>query len=227
AITLSSQTGFNEDSLWSAEDYNRFNTAVGAFLYHLPEPGNYNLGANATGIILPDPSGLGVCVTEIEGCSGAGTYCTPGEENKDACAPYGVFCDPQLGCSNRLVAEDLSEEHSWQLSQEFRFASHFAGPFNFSIGGNYLHYETEENYYVFINSLTAAVYTWTQSAGGTPVQTLPWVSGVSDNSNCIQGRFAVTNPNVPTGIGTVRGAKTECMYLDPNPIDSLNNQGHN
>ncbi len=51
-------------------------------------------------------------------------------------------------------------EHAWQLSQEFRLASNFSGPFNFSVGGNYLHYETEENYYVFINSLTLATYTW-------------------------------------------------------------------
>ncbi len=36
----------------------------------------------------------------------------------------------------------------------------FAGPLNFSVGGNYLHYETEENYYVFINSLSLASYTW-------------------------------------------------------------------
>ena len=63
-----------------------------------------------------------------------------------------VFCDPQLGCSDRLVAEDLSDEHAWQLSQEFRLASNFNGPLNFSVGGNFLHYETEENYYVFINA---------------------------------------------------------------------------
>ena len=31
ALTLSSQTGFNHDFLWSTEDYNRFNTAPGAF----------------------------------------------------------------------------------------------------------------------------------------------------------------------------------------------------
>ncbi len=45
-------------------------------------------------------------------------------------------------------------EHAWQLSQELRLASNFGGPLNFSLGGNYLHYETEENYYVFINALT-------------------------------------------------------------------------
>ena len=68
------------------------------------------------------------------------------------------FCDPQLGCTDRLVAEDLSDEHAWQLSQEFRLASNFSGPFNFSVGGNYLHYETEENYYVFINRIHGLFY---------------------------------------------------------------------
>jgi outer membrane receptor protein involved in Fe transport len=222
ALTLSLQTGFNEDFLWSAEDYNRFNTAPGAFAYD-PNDGRHT--------VLPDPSGLGVCSELIaEGCTGAGTYCTPDATNGDVCIPYGIFCDPQLGCSNRLVAEDLSEEHSWQLSQEFRLASHFSGPFNFSLGGNYLHYETEENYYVFINSLTLSTYTWAQGTSGIPYQTLPWVPGVSDNSNCLQGHFAVTNPNIPTQIGSsgfLTPGHDECMYIDPNPIEGLNNRGHN
>jgi hypothetical protein len=58
-----------------------------------------------------------------------------------ACATIGTFCDPQLGCSDRLVAQDLNEERSWQLSQELRLASNLSGPVNFSVGGNYLHYE--------------------------------------------------------------------------------------
>ena len=31
ALTFTSQTGYNQDFLWSTEDYNRFNTAPGAF----------------------------------------------------------------------------------------------------------------------------------------------------------------------------------------------------
>src|SRR6185437_3467194 len=113
-LTFSSQTGYNEDFLWSTEDYNRFNTAPGIFRY-IDSSKPY-----LTTLVRPD----------------------------------GVFCDPQLGCSNRLVAQDISSEHAWQLSQEFRLASHFAGPFTFSAGGNYMHYATEENYYVFANALT-------------------------------------------------------------------------
>ena len=99
---------------------------------------------------------------------------------------FGTFCDPQLGCSNRLVAQDVSRERAWQLSQEFRLASNFTGPFNFSAGGNYMHYETVEDYYVFANTLTlfAAVRACRAPAwrGGLN----EWIPGVSDNSNCLR-----------------------------------------
>ena len=92
-------------------------------------------------------------------------------------------CDPQLGCSDRLIAEDLSEEHAWQLSQEFRLTSNFSGPLNFSVGGNYLHYETMEYYYVFSNSFTALTGGCSGSypchANGLPINR---ITGVSDNS---------------------------------------------
>ena len=132
--------------------------------------------------------------------------------------PNGVFCDPQLGCSNKLVGEDMSLEHAWQLSQEFRLASNFSGPLNFSIGGNYLHYETEENYYVFINTLTMFV---AKTLGAS------WVPGVSDNEEC-NGPTGGPPPSHaypnPKSGGQIEG----CLgYIDPNPISSLNNLGHN
>src|SRR5690606_22800850 len=43
----------------------------------------------------------------------------------------GVFCDPQLGCSDRLVLADLSTAESTQFSQELRLSSDYDGPFNF------------------------------------------------------------------------------------------------
>ena len=235
ALTITSQSGYNQDSLWSSEDYNRFNTRPGAFFY---EPPNFNdfFNRNKVGEILPDPSGLGICsgIGPVGYCGPgtAGTTCTPGQEqpgDAPSCFRYGIFCDPQLGCSNRLVAEDLSEEHSWQFSQEFRLASKFSGPFNFSVGGNYLHYETQENYYVFVNALTAAAFDWYAGTGGTPVHPHPvtWVPGVSDNSDCLAGGFSVTNPNVPTEVGAGGiGSANECMYIDPNPITKLNDEGH-
>jgi len=137
----------------------------------------------------------------------------------------GVFCDPQLGCSDRLVAEDLVKANSWQLSQEFRLASSFEGPLNFSLGGNYMHYETEENYYVFINSLTA--FSWSQGGGGLPgVMARPnWTPGVSDNSQCLLriGGYKYRDPEKGGGQPNVNA----CTYIDPNPISNLNDNGHN
>ncbi len=185
ALTFTAQTGFNHDFLWSTEDYNRFNSAPGAFIYEA----NYN---GNSGRILPDPNG-----PVIEG------------------EPSGIFCDPQLGCSDRLVAQDLSDEHAWQLSQEFRLSSNFSGPLNFSAGGNYLHYETEENYYVFINTLTM------YSALGGAGLGIPWVPGVTDNSSCLNGGLRDPNPTIPQPLFS------GCKYIDPNPLASLNNEGHN
>jgi len=144
-----------------------------------------------------------------------------GDNARGQISPDGVFCDPQLGCSDRLVAEDLSSEHAWQLSQEFRLATKFAGPLNFSVGGNYLHYETEENYYVFINSLT--LWASTGPVQGYHILT-PWVPGVSDNHECLDknqgGGFAYPNPANGSGF-------SNCIYIDPHPIGSLNGEGHN
>ncbi len=169
-LTLTSQTGFNQDFLWSTEDYNRFNTFPGIF--------NYADG------------GWG---TLIE--------------------PNGDFCDPQLGCSNRLVAEDLSDEHAWQLNQEFRLASNFSGPLNFSVGGNYLHYETEENYYVFINTFTM----YAAKGGLSSPAAINWIPGVSDNEECVNS-FRLPDTK---GGGNPEGCKG---YIDPNPIERLNNR---
>ena len=189
ALTVSSQTGFNHDFLWSTEDYNRFNSAPGVFVY--ATVGINGLDADT---LQPDPA--------------AGTGGIP--------ADSGIFCDPQLGCSNRLVAEDLSEEHSWQLSQEFRLASNFSGPLNFSVGGNFLHYETEENYYVFINTLT--LFSSTQ---GSRERNGPWNPGVTDNSNCVPGGLRNPAPAIPHEV------LRWCRYIDPNPISSVNGEGHN
>jgi outer membrane receptor protein involved in Fe transport len=197
ALTFSSQTGYNNDVLWSSEDYNRFNTTPGIFFY---EPAA-NGGVFTFGEILPDPTGPVICGRIPQGC-----------------IPSGIFCDPQLGCSDRLVAEDLSDEHAWQLSQEFRLASHFTGPFNFSAGANYLHYETEENYYVFINTLTAYSVAYADETNSTS----QWVPGVSDNSNCLPGGFAVSDPFAPHS-----PQFSGCIYIDPNPLTKLNNEGHN
>ena len=110
SLTFTSQTGYNQDFLWSTEDYNRFNTSA---------PGLFGkpLLRSATGL----------------------------QHETDCAGPVG--------------------RNAWQLSQEFRLASNFSGPLNFSVGGNYLHYATEENYYVFINTVTALSFTIGLSTG--------------------------------------------------------------
>ncbi|HVP86116.1 MAG TPA: TonB-dependent receptor [Rhizomicrobium sp.] len=190
SLTLTSQTGYNSDFLFSTEDYNRFNTVSDIFLH--PE--------DATPSTSYNPYSRGA-ITED-----------------------GYFCDPQLGCANRIVAQDLSDEHAWQLSQEFRLSSNFSGPFNFSLGGNYLHYETEENYYVFVNTLTM----YTLNSSGPSLSAFgPWVPGVSDNRQCLSAYqfygFAPLDPRIITSSPSIN----QCNYIDPNPIGSVNNEGHN
>jgi iron complex outermembrane receptor protein len=201
ALTFTSQTGFNQDFLWSTEDYNRFDTTPGIFRYS--PPGN----AITVGLDTPNPAG----------------YLEP-----DPAIPgAAIFCDPQLGCSDRLVAQDLDEEHAWQASQEFRLASNFSGPFNFSLGANYLHYETEENYYVFVNALTA----YSHASGSTYGSNSSGFGGgysTPTSPNCLLayshflGGFQSPNPLVGGG-----SPVQSCIYTDPNPIGGLNNEGHN
>jgi len=174
---------------------------------------DYNRFSTSPGIFLcPAVGGAAPC------------YAMHGVKYLNAVSPDGVFCDPQVGCSDRITLIDLSDEHAWQLSQEFRLASNFSGPFNFSVGGNFLHYETEENYYVFSNTFTF----WTfGSFGGSLGRNTPWIPGVSDNHECIeqpQGySYAYLDPRYHHSIPSI----VQCNYIDPNPITNLNNEGHN
>ncbi|MGE5500485.1 MAG: TonB-dependent receptor domain-containing protein, partial [Ignavibacteriales bacterium] len=180
-LTLTSETGYNADVLFSMEDYNRFNTAPGAWR----QPTDF-LSPRRPGVLIAGPNG-------------------------------GIFCDPQIGCSDRLVAIDVSTAASRQFSQEFRLSSDYEGPFNFSVGANFLRYDTEDKYYVFINSLSLqAAATHFVGTENLP----PYVGGVTDNRECLPTGF--TPPDF-TVVQPVFG----CVYIDPNPISSLNDQGHN
>ncbi len=119
--------------------------------------------------------------------------------------PGGIFCDPQLGCSDRMVSADLSRSKNRQWSQEFRLQSSFDGPLNFLVGANYLDFKSQDDYYVFNNMFTLiAQYYYSR----TPPNANP---GIGLDQNCTQLGYE----------------GRECPYVDPNPIDSLNNQGHN
>jgi iron complex outermembrane receptor protein len=128
----------------------------------------------------------------------------------------GVFCDPQLGCSDRVLAADLSTAESRQFSQELRLSSDFDGAFNFNLGANYLRYDTEDKYYVFINTLTLTAASLNVASSPSP-----WMPGVTDNHDCLN-YFQVGDATQIQQFGL-----TPCTYIDPNPIESLNDEGHN
>ncbi len=197
SLTLTSQTGWNKDFLWSTEDLNRFDTTPGLFnggfdgLYGAPSP------------IYPD----------------------------------GTYCDPQLGCSAAMVGQDLSREHAWQFNQEIRLASDFKGPFNFSLGANYLHYQTNEDYFVFFNAITLISQLGQRQGPGdyatchpSPTNTASFIippepirirmsPTFGSQITGVDGVFSCSNINVAN--------RWQGVYIDPNPIPSINGQGHN
>ena len=205
SLNVISQTGYNTDFLWATQDYNRFNTREGVFGY-IPFPAY-------EGFVYPD--GNYICHNDdlTRSLSIGGNNC----KYQNTAVPTAYFCDPQLGCSNRMVAQDLVSQRSWQLNQEFRLTSHFSGPLNFSVGGNYMHYETHENYYVFFNTLT--MYAANKLLGPT---TSNWSPGNPAAQKQCTTNFLypdVQNPGDPSG---------PCLgYVDVNPIDKLDNKGHN
>jgi len=191
-LTISSQTGYNKDFLYSTEDFNRFDTAPGLF-------------------------GEGIGSTEY------GELPSPIQN--------GHYCDPQLGCSSAMVGEDLSQEHALQFSQELRLASSFGGPLNFSIGANYLHYQTVEDYYVLFNLITAIeqdidgggpgpagydLCVGPSAGSGVPIQPVPFYINF----------FGVT-AELPSNFACSQGIPGIGSYIDPNPINHLDGHGHN
>jgi outer membrane receptor protein involved in Fe transport len=181
ALTLTSQTGYNTDNLYSTEDFNRYNTNAGIFLY----PGGNSL--------------IG----------------------KD-----GEFCDPQLGCSSRLVAQDTSDETAHQFYQEVRLSSAFSGNLNFVVGGNYLNYRTLENYQIFSNAITLAAESFNGMFGGDPAPLNP--DHVAFDAALANSCEPTPPPSLdPAVLGSSTFLGLGCAYIDPNPLDSIDGQGHN
>jgi iron complex outermembrane recepter protein len=145
-------------------------------------------------------------------------YTGPGP-NLDIVDINGTFCDPQLGCTNRLAAGDLSTARSTQFAQEFRLSSDWDGSFNFNFGANFLRYDTVEKYYVFINTLTMWEAYKGKGEGGSGL----WQPGVSDNGSCYGRNFYGPVESDPTAFYSA----FSCAYIDPNDIHHLNDQGRN
>jgi len=177
SLTLTSQSAYNQDHLYSTEDYNRFNTAPGFF---------------------QDPGGRTLV-------------------GKD-----GEYCDPQLGCSTRLVGQDVSREHAHQFYQEVRVTSNFEGPLNFVAGGNYLQYKTLEDYFVFSNAISLAVEDFNSRFGGDPAPMdpdhVPFDPALANSCE--------PPPASPTALAT-SFLGLGCAYVDPNPLANIDGEGHN
>ena len=173
ALTLTSQTGYNKDFLYSTEDFNRFDTVPGIF-----------------------------------------DWSTNGPVGTD-----GIYCDPQLGCSNRFVAEDLSQEHAEQFYQEVRLASNFDGPLNFTVGASYLHYRTIEDYFVFSNILTEFLENSENQVFPPKMPHTPFDPVAANACGPVPAEADTNFDHSFFGLG--------CSYVDPNTLSQINGQGHN
>jgi outer membrane receptor protein involved in Fe transport len=112
----------------------------------------------------------------------------------------GMYYDPQLGSSNRMISADLSQSDNRQIYQEVRLSSDWDRGFNFSVGANYLNFKTQDDYYVFNNIFTMIAEYWY-------------------NSDIT--RFGLFKTDCDDS------QWKECVYVDPTSMDSLAGDGHN
>lgn len=124
--------------------------------------------------------------------------------------PGGIFTDPQLGPSDRFLSVDLSQSRNEQWTQELRLQSSWDGAINFNFGANYLKFNSQDDYYVFSNLFTlSAQYFYNLDAQFD-----------FDNNRYVIGTLPC-EPSGPTD------ATANCIYVDPNPLDRINGDGHN
>lgn len=125
--------------------------------------------------------------------------------NNTPFSPGGVFSDPQVGTSNLFRTFDQSNYPSHQASEELRLTSSFKGPFNFSLGAIWFNFNTQTDYFVFSNTLTA----------------------YSRIENALTGSAQCAGP-LDNGVPTFNGGTgaAPCVFVDPTPVP-LNGIGHN
>jgi len=129
-------------------------------------------------------------------------------------SPGGIFCDPQIGCSDRMAGFDIAQAEAEQFSQELRLQSAWDGPLNFSVGANYTRFETLVDYYVMSNVLTAHAM----------IGPFNYMQGLGefDPSRCFQSGFLGGGPAVPSN-----DPNSHCPHIDPNPVETMTGEGHN
>lgn len=133
SLTLSFQSIWSENELFSTQDFLRFKT--------LP--------------MFNDSRGVVTRCLEL-GPSGCPNYnIAYNFRPRRMATPEGVLHHPQLGSSDRFLMQDVSQSSTSQFSQELRLTSASTGRLNFSAGVNYTRFENTTDYFVFINSLRA------------------------------------------------------------------------
>ncbi|MGE5501723.1 MAG: TonB-dependent receptor, partial [Ignavibacteriales bacterium] len=129
-------------------------------------------------------------------------------------APGGYFCDPQLGCSNTLAGFDISTAKSKQFSQEVRLQSNSGGALDFSVGANYTRFSVLVDYYIMYNMFSA-------------MAVLPPFNQTPDITRCYLPRgFGASGFDYSVGV-PIDDPTGGCPYIDPNPVESINGDGHN
>lgn len=145
----------------------------------------------------------------------------PGAGNFSTLAPGGIFCDPQLGCSDAVAGFDIAQAKAKQFSQEFRLQSNFDSNINYSFGVNYTEFESLVDYYIMFNLISAMSMIGPFNFGGAALNDVP-MCAYSDF-----GLDVVVNPPVPVPLDDPRSV---CPYIDPNAIapgQNFQGEGHN
>ena len=190
-LSFSSQTAYVKDETYSFQDFNRFNT----------DPVFVDTAAITPRTINFGPGLIAGPWTDL--------------------APGGIFCDPQLGCSDSIVGFDISQASAEQFSQEFRLQSNFDGPLNFSVGANYTKFDVLVDYYIMFNLITAVAASWPFNS---PVNG-NFDLGICSTSNFYGSWFWGPDNPVPTD-----HPESSCPHVDLNPVPEDRNfegDGHN
>ncbi|HEX5775473.1 MAG TPA: TonB-dependent receptor [Caulobacteraceae bacterium] len=181
-LTLSSQTAYVDDEVYSFQDYNRFNTVP----------------------VFTDTSQLA-------------PHWLYGDWRE--LAPGGQFCDPQIGCTDRIAGFDISQAAATQFSQEFRLQSAFDGPVNFSIGANYTEFDVLVDYYIMFNLITAMAM----------IGPFNFQADASLNGMCFASSWVYDVFGPPVAV-PLEADNSVCPYIDPQPInvgENFEGDGHN
>ena len=175
-IQFSSITGYNRNTGYSIEDYNRViaQTPFGA----TPSAGS---GSAFIPSIAANPALISAVQAGVQAqfqaaglpaaaaaAQAAAFIATPaGQAQVTAAAtgqfaaiyqglfPGGVVKDPQIGSLNRFAVFDRGDTASEEKTQEFRVSTSYKGAWNFSAGAIYINSRTFSNYYVFFNPINA------------------------------------------------------------------------